>query len=274
MAKDNIPFHTVSFPCTIMGSGEPWKLVDYIKGFNWLTYYGGKFSTSQKRGIFMDQALAEFPADTYRYWLMANAPENHDASFTWGLFAQTVNKDLADVFGNFVNRTLSFTKARFGASVPAGGSFGEHERTLAAGLERGVADYTRNLEQLEFRKALGDLRAMWVLANTYLERSAPWTAIKTDKDAAAATMRTSINLIAIFARLSAPVIPETAARLLEALGLPADDLAWPSEPMERALAKLAPGHAFSLPPILLFAKIDDERVASLTQRYGGEEAGA
>ena len=63
MAKDNIPFHTISFPGTLLGSGESWKLVDYIKGFNWLNYYGGKFSTSRKRGVFMDQALAKFPAD-------------------------------------------------------------------------------------------------------------------------------------------------------------------------------------------------------------------
>ena len=57
LGKDNIPFHTINFPITIMGSGEPWKLVDYIKGFNYLTYQGGQFSTSQKRGVFMDAAL-------------------------------------------------------------------------------------------------------------------------------------------------------------------------------------------------------------------------
>ena len=62
MGKDNVPFHTVGFPVTIMGSGEPWKLVDRLKGFNWLNYYGGKFSTSQKRGIFMDSALEILPA--------------------------------------------------------------------------------------------------------------------------------------------------------------------------------------------------------------------
>ncbi len=78
MAKDNVPFHTVSFPATILGSGENWKLTDYIKGFSWLTFYGGKFSTSQRRGIFLDQALAEYPSDYWRYWLVANAPETDD----------------------------------------------------------------------------------------------------------------------------------------------------------------------------------------------------
>ena len=86
MAKDNIPFHTLSFPATIFGSGESWKLVDYIKGFNWLLYEGGKFSTSEKRGIFMDVALKLFPADYWRWWLLSNALESADSNFTWDSF--------------------------------------------------------------------------------------------------------------------------------------------------------------------------------------------
>ncbi|TMB92255.1 MAG: methionine--tRNA ligase, partial [Chloroflexi bacterium] len=83
LGKDNIPFHSINFPITIMGSGEPWKLVDYIKGFNYLTYYGGKFSTSQQRGVFMDAAIDLLPADFWRYTLLANAPESDDSEFTW-----------------------------------------------------------------------------------------------------------------------------------------------------------------------------------------------
>ena len=87
MGKDNVPFHTVGFPVTIMASGEPWKLVDRLKGFNWLNYDGGKFSTSGKRGIFMDTALDVAPADYWRYYLIANAPEGSDSNFTWEQFA-------------------------------------------------------------------------------------------------------------------------------------------------------------------------------------------
>ncbi len=83
MGKDNVAFHTVSFPVTIFGSNEPWKTVDRLKAFNWVTWYGGKFSTSQKRGVFMDQALDILPADYWRWYLMANAPEGSDAAFTW-----------------------------------------------------------------------------------------------------------------------------------------------------------------------------------------------
>src|SRR2546423_15516236 len=96
MAKDTVPFHTIMFPAMIMGTDEPWKLADYIKGFNWLNYYGGKFSTSRHYGIFMDAALELLPADYWRYFLIANAPESDDTSFTWELFASQVNKDLAE----------------------------------------------------------------------------------------------------------------------------------------------------------------------------------
>jgi methionyl-tRNA synthetase len=114
MGKDNVPFHTLSFPATILGSGEPWKLVDYIKSFNYLNYDGGQFSTSRGRGVFMDQALEILPADYWRWWLLSNAPESSDAEFTWENFQANVNKDLADVLGNFVSRITKFCRSKFG----------------------------------------------------------------------------------------------------------------------------------------------------------------
>src|SRR5262249_606864 len=149
MGKDNVPFHTVGFPVTIMGSGEPWKLVDRLKGFNWLNFEGGKFSTSQKRGVFMDSALEILPADYWRYYRMANAPESSDSNFTWNHFANQVNKDLADVLGNFVNRVTKFCAARFEGKVPAEGAYGEEEAVLTAELDRRVAQYTEYMEQME-----------------------------------------------------------------------------------------------------------------------------
>jgi methionyl-tRNA synthetase len=130
MAKDNLPFHTIMFPATILGTGEPWKLPDRIKGFNWLNYYGGKFSTSAKRGVFLDRALEILPADYWRYALLAMAPESSDSTFTWEQLQTKVNKDLADNLGNLVNRILKFAATRFGSKIPAGGITGEAERKL------------------------------------------------------------------------------------------------------------------------------------------------
>ena len=269
MAKDNIPFHTISFPSTILGSREPWKLVDYVKGFNWLNYYGGKFSTSRGVGVFMTDALELLPADYWRWYLIANAPESDDVSFTWELFAATVNKDLADTLGNFVNRTLTFTARRFGEQVPAGGTPGPLEQDLAAALAEAIGAYAEHLERMEFRKAANRLREVWALGNGYLERASPWTTIREDPQQAACTLRTAINLIRVFAVVSAPIVPATSRRLLGVVGQP-DAATWLSADITAELAALGPGHPFTVPGVL-FGKVSDEHIAAWTERFGGSE---
>ncbi|KUO21257.1 methionine--tRNA ligase [Streptomyces dysideae] len=276
MAKDNVPFHTVMFPATELGVREPWKKVDYVKAFNWLTYYGGKFSTSQKRGVFTDQALDILPADYWRYFLIANAPESDDSSFTWEHFTATVNKDLADTLGNFVNRVLSFSKKRFGEEVPAGGEPGEAETRLGEEIARLLAEYEEHMESLQFRKAAAALRALWSAGNSYLEEKAPWLEIKTDKDAAALTLRTAMNLIHLYAVVSEPFIPATSATMRTAFSLTdtASDqkrAAWITEAEAKSLTTLTPGIPFTVPPVL-FAKLTDEDLETYKERFGGEPA--
>ncbi len=270
MGKDNVAFHAVNFPATILGSGEPWKTVDVLKSLNWLNWYGGKFSTSQNRGVFMDQALELLPADTWRWYLTANAPEGSDTAFTWEQFATAVNKDLADVFGNFVNRICKFTETKMGGVVPEGGEPGELETKLYAALDERLADLTAQMEAFEIRKAAQALRAIWVLGNEYLADAAPWTAIKTDPARAAVIVRTGLNLVALFARLSAPVIPTTAAVVARAVGEPAD-AGWPTGNASAELSRLPPGRAIATPDVL-FRKIDDAQIAEWTACFGGAEA--
>ncbi|MEU7095219.1 methionine--tRNA ligase [Kitasatospora aureofaciens] len=271
MAKDNVPFHTVMFPATILGSRRPWKKVDYVKAFNWLTYYGGKFSTSQKRGIFTDVALELLPADYWRYFLMAHAPESDDSSFTWDLFASVVNKDLADTLGNFVNRVLSFSRKRFGDHVPAGAAAGEAEARLGEQIAGLLAEYEAQLDALNFRKAAQALRALWSAGNAYLDEKAPWQQVKTDPEAAALTLRTAMNLIRLYAVVSEPFIPTAAAAMRGAFALPSDGRTWITGEEARALDLVPAGTPFTVPPVL-FAKITDEDLAAWTARFGGTEA--
>ncbi len=272
MAKDNIPFHTVMWPGTLIGSREPWHLVDYIKGFNWLNYYGGKFSTSRKIGVFLSDALELLPADYWRWFLAAHAPESDDSSFTWELFASAINKDLADTLGNFVNRTLKFTARQFGQTVPAEGHPGDVEQTLAQELHALVASYTAHLDTIELRKATRDLRAIWTLGNTYLERREPWKAVRTDPAQAAATLRFALNLARIYAVLSAPIIPSTSERILAALGeAPPSD--WVGDDIAAELRGLAPGQPFDVPDVL-FRKLTDDDIEAWTARFGGSEDAA
>ena len=265
MGKDNVPFHTLSYPATIMGSGEPWKLVDYIKSFNYLNYDGGQFSTSLGRGVFMDQALSILPADYWRWWLLSHAPENSDSEFTWENFQASVNKDLADVLGNFVSRVTKFCRARFGEAVPEGGAWGEREQALVAEIDARLRAYEGHMEAIEIRKAAGELRAIWVAGNEYLQSAAPWATVKTDPDTAAAQVRLALNLIRVQAVISRPFIPDAAAAMMAALHC--DDWAWPGAAAE-ALETLAPGHAFTVPEVL-FRKITDEERADWQARFAG-----
>jgi methionyl-tRNA synthetase len=266
MGKDNVPFHTLSFPATILGSGEPWKLVDYIKSFNYLNYDGGQFSTSQGRGVFMDQALEILPADYWRWWLLSHAPESSDSEFTWENFQASVNKDLADVLGNFVSRITKFCRAKFGEAVPAGGEWGEREQALAADLTGAIRAYEDLMEAMEVRKAAAALRAIWVAGNEYLQSAAPWSTFKTDPGQAAAQVRLGLNLIRLYAVLSAPFIPFASAAMLEAMGC--EDDSWP-EDVEGALRALPEGHGFTVPEVL-FAKIADEEREDWQGRFSGQ----
>jgi len=266
MGKDNVPFHTLSFPATIMGSNEPWKLVDYIKSFNYLNYDGGQFSTSQGRGVFMDQALEVLPADYWRWWLMSHVPENSDSEFTWENFQASVNKDLADVLGNFVSRVTKFCRSKFGEVVPEGGAYGPAEAALTEELARRLKAYETHMDAIDLRKATSELRAIWVAGNEYLQTAEPWAKFKTDPDTAAATIRFALNLIRFYAVLSAPFIPDAAETTLASMHVTRAD--WP-EDVRDALGALPAGHAFNVPDVL-FAKITDQARDEMAERFSGQ----
>ncbi|PRX38269.1 methionyl-tRNA synthetase [Meinhardsimonia xiamenensis] len=268
MGKDNVPFHTLSFPATLIGSREPWHLVDYIKSFNYLNYEGGQFSTSQGRGVFQDQALEILPADYWRWWLLSHAPETSDSEFTWENFQLSVNKDLADVLGNFVSRVTKFCRSRFGEAVPEGGDWGERETALIAELETRLAAYERHMEAMEVRKAATELRAIWAAGNEYLQEAAPWAAYKEDPARAAAIIRLALNLARLYAVISAPFIPDASQTLLRALR--DEEAGWP-EAVGTALGALPPGHAFAVPDNL-FRKIADEEREEWQARFSGRRS--
>ncbi|MDS9932211.1 MAG: methionine--tRNA ligase [Planktomarina sp.] len=265
MGKDNVPFHTLSFPATILGSGEPWKLVDYIKSFNYLNYDGGQFSTSQGRGIFMDQALEILPSDYWRWWLLSHAPESSDSEFTWENFQTDVNKDLADVLGNFVSRVTKFCRSKFGEVVPSGGEYGQREQNLIDNLQLRLDAYQNHMEAVDVRKSAAELRAIWVLGNEYLQSAEPWAIFKDDPNAAAATVRMSLNLIALYGQLSEPFIPDASEILQSAMGQ--NRPPWP-ESIKDTLEQLKAGDIFTVPDNL-FTKITDEQRLTWNEKFSG-----
>ncbi len=297
MGKDNVPFHTLSFPACLMGSGEDWKQVDYIKAFNYLNFNGGQFSTSKGRGVFMDDARdTGIPSDCWRWWLMSNVPEGNDSEFTWESFQQTVNKDLSDVLGNFVSRTTKFCNAKWGAVVPEGEweDGGAEEWLAAVNFSNLVKDYEHHMNNMEFRKAIKILREIWSLGNEYLQEREPWALYKTNEKEAGEVIHFALNLIVFYANLSAPFIPDTARKIHEAMRTkpswvekyPLDidhvesisghlkeldgmEDGFPPEPDYLFLPTLSAEHEFTVPENL-FEKITDDQITELSVRFSGE----
>ncbi len=276
MGKDNVAFHTLSFPTTIIGSGEPWKLVDKLKAFNWVTWYGGKFSTSQKRGVFMDAAIEIAPSDYWRWHLIANAPEGSDAGFTFEDFQARINSDLANVLGNFVNRITKYAVGKFDGKVPSGGEWGEAEDWLVDELSARIPKLIACYEAMEFRKAASETRAIWAAGNEYLTQAAPWTHYKTNIDQAAMGTRIGLNLVALFGVLAQAIIPDAADKILDAINIPKVNRTWTfgdtdwNTQIKAALNALPHGLKISAPDVL-FAKIEDEQVEEWSARFGGAD---
>jgi methionyl-tRNA synthetase len=269
LGKDNVPFHAVSFPGTLLGSGEPWKTADVIKGFHWLNYEGGKFSTSRNRGIFTDAALEELPADYWRWWLIANAPETADTDFTIRRFTEGVNKDLADVFGNLVQRTFALA-ARLPAEFATTG--GEPEHTDVA-LAREIADRVGVLrsyhEALEFRRAAAETREIWAQANNYLQNTAPWAKLKTDPHRAAACIGFALRLVRLSARLAWSIIPALSEKVLASFGENGGVPFWPESVEDFLLTPRDENNTGEIETPFV-RKISEVDVSRLCERFGAQ----
>jgi methionyl-tRNA synthetase len=124
------------------------------------------------------------------------------------------------------------------------------------------------MEQIEFRKALGELRAIWVAGNEYVTRAAPWTHIKTDRAKAAVGVRMGLNLVHLFGHLAWPVIPSAARAIHEAIQPAPPVIPWPDAPVAELLDQLEVGQKIQVPDVL-FAKITDEQVAEWKARFSG-----
>ena len=165
-----------------------------------------------------------------------------------------MNKDLADVFGNFVNRCLAFAAARFDGVVPEAGQLSPLEHQLAHSLDAHLARLRRHHESLALRKAADEVRAIWRLANAYLTEAAPWSAIKDDTARAATIVNTGINLVRVSALAAWPFIPSSAEKVLGSLGEAADLVPWPQDG-RHALSAIPAGRRVAVPPVL-FPKVD------------------
>lgn len=259
MGKDNVKFHAVFFPEQQLAMHAGWKTVDMLKSMNFLNFEGGKFSKSQKRGVFLDDAISIAPSDAWRYALLASAPETDDTDFTFVRFADVVNKDLNGMLGNFVSRVCKLTDKNFGLNVPASG---DTDPELTSQINAQITELTDCLDMCEFRRAIVALRSLYAIGNEYMTRTTPWALVKNgDMAAAGAVLNNCFQLIDLYARVSAPFIPD-AAQKMQAVFTTSHDLSWPTA-FER---RIADGEQFTVPQNL-FNRIDDARVTELAEKY-------
>ena len=264
MGKDNVKFHSVFFPEQQLAMNDNWKTVDMLKGMNFLNFEGGKFSKSQKRGIFLDAAIDIAPADTWRYALLASAPETDDTDFTIARFADVVNKDLNGMLGNFVSRVCKLTQKNFGNVVPKSGA---KNPELESQINEKISELTSALDACEFRKSIAALRGLYAIGNEYMTKMEPWALVKNGNvDGAATCLNECFQMIDLFARVSAPFIPDAATKIQNVFTT-THDLSWPTAYEHR----INDGDVFIVPENL-FNRIDDETVARLTAKYAPAQA--
>ncbi len=259
MGKDNVKFHSVFFPEQQLAMNDNWKTVDMLKSMNFLNYDGGKFSKSENRGIFLDEAITIAPSDAWRYALMASAPETDDNDFTVARFADIVNKDLNGMLGNFVSRVCKLSAKNFGNIVPKSDKF---DSELKSRIDEKLNELTAALDACEFRASVFALRSLWAIGNEYMTEKEPWALVKNgDMDAAQHVLNTCFQLIDFYARVSAPFIPDTAEKMQNIFAVK-NDLSWPNEFETR----IKDGTEFTIPENL-FERIDDDTVKNLTEKY-------
>lgn len=253
IGKDNIVFHAIVWPATLMAQGE-FILPAQIPANEFLNIEGRKISTSRNWAVWVDEYLDVFPPDPLRYCFEANAPENKDADFTWKDFQSRNNSDLADVLGNLINRCLSFVEKHFEAKVPPAGSLSDADCAILAAIGKATAGIGAALEEFQVRRAVTELMDLARVGNKYFNDAAPWASIKSDRARCASTINTTLQLQAALAVLMEPFLPFSAEKLWRMLNAPGShrDQRWSDIPNLR----LSDHHPLGKREIL-FAKIED-----------------
>jgi methionyl-tRNA synthetase len=272
VGKDNIPFHTIILPALLLASGQGYNLPYNVSATEFLQFRGQKASKSQKVGIWIDEALEMFPVDYWRFFLIATRPESKDTNFTWSAFADKINADLNDTFGNFIHRTLSFINSKFDATIPAPTKLDQDDQAVLDAVKEKVAQAAKEIEDGWLQSAANTLIAISRIGNQYLNTKEPWNLMKIDKEKAGTVFYVSAQVVKAITVASAPFIPQTAQQLYQTLNLPGtvQQCRWTD-----ATVPIDAGSKINKPQPL-FHKIDtnedvfDEQLAQVRAKMGGK----
>ena len=255
LAKDNIVFHCIIFPIILKEHGE-YILPVNVPANEFLNLEGDKFSTSRNWAVWLHEYLQDFPdkQDALRYVLCSIAPESKDSEFTWNDFQARNNNELADIFGNFINRVMVLSHKYFGGIVPARGALDKIDEDTLNQVKKTKENIERKLQGFKFRDALAEAMNLARMGNKYFAETEPWKLIKTNEDRVATVMNVGIQIAANLAIAFDPFLPFTTKRIREMMRLPLSQ--WDSLG-SRNLA--SDGHQLGASEVL-FSKFDDTQI--------------
>ena len=259
IGKDNIPFHTVIFPSSQLGTGEEWTMLHHMTSTEYLNYEGGKFSKSKGIGVFgTDAKETGIPADVWRFSIYYNRPEKSDTLFTWSDFQEKVNAELIGNLGNLVNRTLQFVSRFYGGKLPAGAP----DEPFWSEVRAAEAEIAGLLEKVELREAFHKVFALSSIGNKKFQDGAPWKGIKETPEATASLIWNLTYLVRDLAILCSPYMPTSSDRVARMLG--AGPIAWGDLGTFKGIGDIEK-------PDLLFARLEDKEIDALRVRFSGSQ---
>ncbi|MDZ7680278.1 MAG: methionine--tRNA ligase subunit beta [Fodinibius sp.] len=259
IGKDNIVFHCIMFPATLMAHGD-YVLPKNVPANEFLNLEGKKLSTSRGWAVWLDEYLEDFDADLLRYVLGTTLPETKDSDFSWEDFQSKVNSELADVLGNFVYRTTSFTENYFDGKVPELNDPTEKDRQTLAQITSQKEKITTAYEEFRLREAIAETMNLARIGNKYFTEMEPWHTRKDDRKTCANTLHVCLQVTAALSILFDPILPNKMAELRRELDIKAkpswDDV---SENILQSGATINKG-------AILFEKIEDEEVEAQLEK--------
>uniref|UniRef100_A0A6A7G2X2 Methionine--tRNA ligase, cytoplasmic n=1 Tax=Hirondellea gigas TaxID=1518452 RepID=A0A6A7G2X2_9CRUS len=273
MAKDNVPFHGIIFPCTLIGSQKSWTRVSNLMATEYLNYEDGKFSKSRGVGVFGDQAMSTgIPSDVWRFYLLYIRPESQDTVFSWTDLQMKNNSELLNNLGNFVNRSLKFVAQFYNGIVP-NVSPTKADFNVMASINHELLNYTNAVSNSRLRDGLRCILAITRIGNQYIQENEPYKLIKADKSEedksrGASVIAISANIVYLVALLLGPFMPDTSTKILRFLNKP---------PVSKSKLPsvfchgVHPGDKVTAPEPLI-QKITDEQVQEWQGRFKGPGA--
>ncbi|XP_076948188.1 putative methionine--tRNA ligase isoform X1 [Bidens hawaiensis] len=288
MGKDNVPFHTVMFPSTLLGTGENWTLMKTISVTEYLNYETGKFSKTKGVGIFGNDAKdTSIPVEVWRYYLLTNRPEVSDTLFTWADLQAKLNNELLNNLGNFINRVLTFIAkdpdsesgkgSGYNSIVPDAAGAETHLLSKILGDKIGsyVEQYVEAMEKVKLKQGLKIAMSISGEGNAYLQESQFWKLYKEDRSSCSIVMKTSVGVVFLLACLLEPFMPSFSIEVLKQLSLPLQlslsDEKGDVEKAKRPWEMVPAGHRI-VTPVPLFKELKDEEVEFFRAKFAGSQA--